>query len=241
MQKFTRDLTREVEIDGERLALTMSEKGLAVRPVGSRKPPLELTWASIIAFVRSQADCTIPTAASVALSPLASAPGGLAGILARLDAWLATHRPGMHATLRPGATDPELMKLGEVLGKPIPDDLATWLRWHNGQGEDVPAYLVGAFGLLSTTEIAEELLERQAGTDGPWERGWIPLLSDFSGDLVCLDTTRPGTPLVESWRGRSKADEVAPSLLTYLEKLLADFEAGRYVEDEERGEYHRKR
>ncbi|MBY0232904.1 MAG: SMI1/KNR4 family protein, partial [Gemmataceae bacterium] len=103
-----------------------------------------------------------------------------------------------------------------------------------------PASLVGAFGLMSAQEIADELAERKAGTEGPWEEGWIPLLSDQSGDLVCLDTTRPGHPLVETWRGRPKAEDAAPSLEAWLGKLLAESEAGHYVEDEERGEYHRK-
>src|SRR5205823_5157761 len=46
MQKFTRALTREIEIGGERLALTLSEEGLSVRPVGSRRPPHTMSWAA---------------------------------------------------------------------------------------------------------------------------------------------------------------------------------------------------
>jgi len=48
VQKFTRPITREIEIGGERLALTFSEQGIAVRPVGSRKPPKEITWAGVL-------------------------------------------------------------------------------------------------------------------------------------------------------------------------------------------------
>ena len=48
MQKFTRPITREIEFGGERLALTISEQGIAVRPVGSRKPPKEITWAGVL-------------------------------------------------------------------------------------------------------------------------------------------------------------------------------------------------
>jgi len=36
VQKFTRPITREVEIGSERLAFTFGEQGIAVRPVGSR-------------------------------------------------------------------------------------------------------------------------------------------------------------------------------------------------------------
>lgn len=48
MQKFTRALTREVEVAGERLAVTLSEEGLTVRPVGSRRPPHTMSWAACL-------------------------------------------------------------------------------------------------------------------------------------------------------------------------------------------------
>src|SRR4051812_5887650 len=48
MQKFTRSLTREVEIDGERLAVTFSTEGMTLRPVGSRRPPLTVSWAGLL-------------------------------------------------------------------------------------------------------------------------------------------------------------------------------------------------
>jgi hypothetical protein len=48
VQKFTRLLTREIELAGTRLALTLSEQGVSVRIVGTRRPPWEMTWASVI-------------------------------------------------------------------------------------------------------------------------------------------------------------------------------------------------
>jgi cell wall assembly regulator SMI1 len=48
MQKFTRNLTREVEIGTERLAVTFSAEGLSLRPVGSRRPPLNVSWAALL-------------------------------------------------------------------------------------------------------------------------------------------------------------------------------------------------
>jgi hypothetical protein len=48
VQKFTRPLTREIEVAGQRLALTFSEQGLALRPVGSRKPPREVSWGALL-------------------------------------------------------------------------------------------------------------------------------------------------------------------------------------------------
>jgi hypothetical protein len=56
VQKFTRPLTREIELASGRLALTFTEQGIAVRPVGSRKPPWEVTWERILTHVTSTHD-----------------------------------------------------------------------------------------------------------------------------------------------------------------------------------------
>jgi cell wall assembly regulator SMI1 len=54
MQKFTRALTREIEVAGERLAVTLDAEGLTVRPVGSRRPPHTLSWAACVCAVAGQ-------------------------------------------------------------------------------------------------------------------------------------------------------------------------------------------
>lgn len=54
MQKFTRPITREIELAGDRLALTLTEQGLSVRPVGSRKPPKEASWAKVLCQLAGQ-------------------------------------------------------------------------------------------------------------------------------------------------------------------------------------------
>lgn len=48
MQQFTRALTREIEVGGERLAVTLSKEGLSVRPVGGRRPPFTMSWSAWI-------------------------------------------------------------------------------------------------------------------------------------------------------------------------------------------------
>jgi cell wall assembly regulator SMI1 len=242
MQKFTRDLTREVEVNGERVALTLSEKGVAVRPVGSRKPPAEITWAAVVAAARSAPAAPAPAPAAPASAP-APAPAGeetLPAMLARLDAWLKVNRPAFQKTLKTGAGPAALEGLAKELGWPAPEELSDWLRWHDGQDEDVPSSLVGAFTLIDHEEIIGLLHERSAGSDGPWKAGWIPFLDDFNGSLICVDTTRAGNPVVESWRGREDGIDAAPSLLEWVRQLLADFEAGKYVEDTERGQFHKK-
>ena len=118
MQKFTRPLTREIELAGERLAVTLSAEGLSVRPVGSRKPPLEAGWAEIVRSLTARGTGTGPTpeelkaavealkkggSAKSASSPSGSAPARaapapgaqpagtatMADLLSRLQKWLA--------------------------------------------------------------------------------------------------------------------------------------------------------
>jgi cell wall assembly regulator SMI1 len=48
MQQFTRNLTREIEVGGERFAITLSKEGLSVRPVGGRRPPHTMSWAACL-------------------------------------------------------------------------------------------------------------------------------------------------------------------------------------------------
>ena len=54
MQKFTRPITREIELGGERLALTFTAEGISVRPVGSRRPPREMSWAVLLQALASE-------------------------------------------------------------------------------------------------------------------------------------------------------------------------------------------
>jgi cell wall assembly regulator SMI1 len=244
MQKFTRALTREVEIHGERYAVTLSEQGVSLRPVGSRKPPHETTWDQIAQWmgVGAAESSHAPSAVTVANSSRENGENGenreLVGLLDELDAWLESHRPGFHEGLARGATARDLEKLATVLGGPVPEDLQTWLRWHNGQGDGEMGSLVGAFNLLSAAEIAEILREHKENPgDTPWGMGWIPLLDDFQGDTVCLDSMHKGLPVLEIWSGNDAPTPAAPSLTAWVRQFLADCRAGNYVEDPERGEF----
>jgi hypothetical protein len=55
VQKFTRSITREIELAGTRLALTLGETGLSVRPVGTRRPPWEMSWATLVCHLVDKA------------------------------------------------------------------------------------------------------------------------------------------------------------------------------------------
>jgi cell wall assembly regulator SMI1 len=254
VQKFTRSLTREIEIAGERLALTLSEQGLAVRPVGSRKPPRELSWAAILCELARQAEAPAPeevaaavqwvktTKAAPAPAPAKAPSSDIAGSLTRLDRWFAEHRSRYHGALALGAGAAELEALQNVLGIPVPGDLAALLAWHNGQSADFVGAFEQSWHLMSTQQIAEAKreLDTSAGELG-WKPDWIPFLEDDAGDFVCVDTSQSGAPVRAVWRGQPEHPVIAPSLAAWLEEFATAVEQGRYVEDSERGTFLRKR
>lgn len=255
MQKFTKALTREIEIGGERLAVTLAAEGVTIRPVGSRRPPLTLSWAAILcagtgasgepteaavtsalAALEGKGVGTAPVARSLAAT---SSSGDLSGLLKRLDTWLRKHRGGYHEALLPGADAGELAGLATVIGREVPEELKEWLNWHNGQDEEVIGSFIESWNLMSATQIASAWQERQSEGGPTWNDDWIPLLDDYQGDLIVLDPTRPGCAVRGVWRGQKEAETVAPTLEAWLEAFVRDVEAGRYEEDPERGEFHR--
>jgi cell wall assembly regulator SMI1 len=259
MQKFTRALTREIEVGGERLAVTLSAEGVSIRPVGSRRPPRDLDWPSVLCACTGKlpaGETAAPEEVTAALDalragrpakepaaeakPLLTAAGGdVTALLARLDAWLARHRQRYHEGLLPPASEGELDGLSKVLGKPLPAELRQWLGWHNGQSPDLIGSFYEAFNLMSAAQIAAAWQERHGEPQPGWDDAWVPLLDDYQGDLILLDPTQPGCAVREAWRGRGSYPIVAPTLWAWLEAFVGDVEAGRYHEDPERGEFRR--
>jgi cell wall assembly regulator SMI1 len=158
-------------------------------------------------------------------------------LLKRLDAWMKKNRKRYHKGLLAGANERQLDELAKALGKPVPEELAAWLRWHNGQDEDMIGAFIESFNVMSADEIADAVKERK-GTPG-WDPAFIPILDDYQDDLVVLDASKPELPVREVWRGRDDSPEAATSLRGWLANLLAEFEAGKYHEDTERGEFIR--
>jgi cell wall assembly regulator SMI1 len=278
MQQFTRALTREITVGGERLAVTFDKDGLSVRPVGSRRPPMALSWEAVVVACTRQAGggtgpatheelddalrtlkgggdkahrsrkpaestaespaTPAPTPAPAAAAPPAHGPG-LQELLARLDHWLAAHRPRYHQGLRPRATPEELSALQAALGQPVPDDLRTWLTWHNGQSDDVVGALEENWHPMSTDQIAEAKKDLDAGGHAGWQRDWIPLLDDDNDNYLVLGGSQPGAPVRECWHGKAEHGVAAASLAVWVERLVQGLEQGAYQEDPERGAMYR--
>ncbi len=273
MQQFTRSLTREIEVGGERLAVTLSKEGLSVRPVGGRRPPHSMSWEAwlvacvagaaghepmaeqiqeALKAVRSGAPKPADTpvsssetthaaapapAAAAATPPPASASSGhsFKDKLARLDHWLSAHRARFHHGLLPGASAADLDALAATLGKPLPEELRTWLSWHNGQNADVPGAFEQSFNLMSAQEIADAKKELDAQPHEGWQANWMPFLDSDNGDYLCLDLGAPGCPVRECWRARADHPIASPSLSAWVADFIANLEQGAYTEDPERG------
>jgi cell wall assembly regulator SMI1 len=133
-----------------------------------------------------------------------------------------------------------LEALQKALGRSLPEELRTWLTWHNGQNPDVMGALQENWLPMSANEIAEAKRELDAEGHAGWERSWIPFLDDDKGDYLCLDPGTGGTQVRECWRGRPEHAVVAGSLAEWVRQFLAGIEQGEYAEDPERGGFYRR-
>jgi cell wall assembly regulator SMI1 len=102
MQKFTRPLTREIEVAGERLALTLSEQGVSVRPVGSRKPPRELSWPALLCFMALNRAAPGEPSAEELSKAIAALKSGAAPAPAAAPS-VSSENPGAPATSAPSS------------------------------------------------------------------------------------------------------------------------------------------
>ena len=269
MQKFTRALTREIELAGQRLALNLDESGISVRPVGSRKPPHEITWAALMCqLVKSGvADAPQPEAHALAEAVERIKAGGTAKKEPKLEP--PPEQP-------PGSVPAPSAERSSAAGASheVPALLArleTWLRSYRpcyagglfpGASEEDLAALKVSFGADLPDNLVALLkwhngqsLDLVGSLEGSWSLmstrqiadakhqcgGGIPFLDDGLGDYLCLDPSQPGVPVREHRVGETSAVIVAPSLLAWLREFVTAVENGAYHEDPERGHFLRRR
>jgi cell wall assembly regulator SMI1 len=259
VQKFTRPITREIELGGERLAVTLDQNGISVRVVGTRnKPPREMSWAALlgvlgrqrpgaaepgaeelVAAIKALKTAPAPAATAPPAAPATEESDQVKALLSRLEQWLKEYRPRYLAALRPGATAAELDALQSAVGIPLPDNLRTLLTWHNGQTGDFVGAFEGSRRLPGTERIAALHRELLADHDSGWERAWIPFLEDDRDNYVFLDTSQPAAPVRAYWQDTKERPVLAPSLAAWLKDFVEAVSRGEYVQDPERGDFLR--
>lgn len=167
----------------------------------------------------------------------------------RIESWLEARAPELLERLLPGASEADLARFEQQLGRRIPEDVRRSLAIHGGQ----PAGSYGALGdwallrpddsverwrtltqLLDAGELVDPLPDQVRGAMARvwWSASWIPIASDSAGSLLCADTAPPpaGVPgqIVlflhnEPWR-----EVVAESFAALLARFADDLEAGHY-------------
>jgi hypothetical protein len=261
VQKFTRTLTREVELDGRRLVVVLDEKGITVRGIGARRPPRFLSWASIACAARRDdepthnelhaaldllgapnADGKMPTpttgfATTTANPATSTAPPtatlGLPATLARLETWLQQHRPKYAAALSRGAGAGELAVLAQEIGG-LPSSLRELLTWHNGQVAGFHGSFREGWHLLSIAGIHSALNELNDSGHGP--KHVVPILADNAGNFIVIEH---GGAIREVTAAHGGAI-LATSLADWLHEFVDAVENGAYHEDPERGHFLRR-
>lgn len=142
----------------------------------------------------------------------------------------------MRLALRPGLDPAGVARLRAALDG-LPDELATLLAWHDGQKADFQGTFADGWCLLSADDIAALRADLDADPPAGWRAGWVPWARDDNDSFLVLDPATDGVPVRAVWSGKGDHPPVAPSLTAWFTTLLADFEAGKYVEDPERGDY----
>jgi cell wall assembly regulator SMI1 len=197
VQKFTRPLTREIELAGDRLAVTFSAEGLSVRPVGSRKPPREITWPALLALV-----------AGARSAPNSPTQEELAAVLKvfKTGATAAPAATAAAATTAPAAASqtpapPAAAGQGGIAG--LLARLERWLHQHR------PRFLKGLKPGASAADL--DSLEKASGQPLPadlrallaWHNGQNDdFVGCFEENWYLMDTQQ----IAEAWREQTGSD-----------------------------------
>ncbi len=158
--------------------------------------------------------------------PPAKLAGELGRRLARIDELLDKVSPDALDAMRAGATDVALKRLSKALGgKPLPEPIATFFRWHDGQSTPVSLHAGDNRTPMSIAESLdawrflgdpdEEILQ-------PWSKTWLPLFTNGAGDYLCVITSgKDAGALVEYWHTDKDRNQPHASLEAWADHVIA--------------------
>ena len=156
----------------------------------------------------------------------------------RLESVLRLHRPGVVASLQPGATDVELAEFERLCGVALHDDHRQLYRWHNGQSPKSQDALLNCAQFMPLAKAATHHRDitglLRTGDFHPWDHWWnelwVPFLEGPTGDLVCVDYRglfggRPGQ-VVDFVSNDNARAVLAPDLASWFNSLCDLVEGG---------------
>ena len=181
----------------------------------------------------------------------------IAPVLARLDAWYATHLPPGKYKFNPPASEAQIEAFERLIGLKLPRAYHQLYRWHDGENDDRWGHIYG-LPLIPLKWAAQEWMSWNRVLDGfqgnryaiPG-RGWpagaldpasinprrIPLTADGSGNSIGLDFDpwpggRIGQVIIY---GRDEDVKVvlAESLGKFLEWIAGLLESGNFKLDDD--------
>jgi len=173
----------------------------------------------------------------------------------RIHRWLRTHAKNVLDDLRPPAVDAAIAATERALDVELPESLRASFRVHDGQSRDGPGLFPSGALLSLETIVAEraiwiDLLDRgdfqgaRGEAHGPvrddwWNRRWIPLTYDGSGNHECLDLDpAPGGEvgqIIEMFHDEPTRRVTARSFVDWLEASAERMESGKWVYSEDCG------
>ena len=157
-------------------------------------------------------------------------------LIARLDRWLATHRPDYHSRLQPGVTVAQLDEFEQRFSVKLPLAFRLLYQWRNGHDDSKTQALQENFRFmwLEDAASAKQLCDGMIGNDFDtpewWRREWVPFLESWGGDNMVVDLfgIDGGTPgqVVIFWHDDADRPIRFPSMEAWLRDLVESMENG---------------
>jgi cell wall assembly regulator SMI1 len=174
----------------------------------------------------------------------------------KYEVWLGNEFSQGQQGLNQGATEDEIAALEAVLGARLPDDYRSLLRIHNGQKPDSVGLLwsdefLSTSRILSEWQVMMKLLDEgqflHRSESSPehaikpdwWNPLWVPITSDGSGNLACLDLS-PGSAgtigqVIDFDHETVHRCVLASSFREALQNYVRDVLAGKYAYSDDYG------
>lgn len=114
----------------------------------------------------------------------------------RIDNWFRTNAPAVHATFQPPASGADIAAAEEIIGTPLPADVAAWWRAFGGQS----AFTAIVPPWWRPHSISSALSTRDMMIEVTWSVFFPPPAEDEGDEYEAIEMARPaGTPHSEIW------------------------------------------